>query len=117
MFTWFSAFWLLQQLIQYAEDRFSTPGLNGHMYALGIFLSSVAASLCFHQLTVQCTKIGIQCRASLMVLIYRKSLRLSCVPGGIGDIVNLISNDCNRVAEACVNWHYLWSAAFECLSK
>ena len=34
-----------------------------------------------------------QCRAALMVMIYRKSLRLSYIKGGVGDIVNLISND------------------------
>jgi len=50
-----------------------------------------------------------------MVLIYRKSLRLSYVKDGVGNIVNLISNECNRVAEACVNWHFLWSAILECL--
>ncbi len=50
-----------------------------------------------------------------MVLIYRKSLKLSYIKGGVGDVVNLISNDCNRIAEACVNGHYLWAAVFECL--
>lgn len=50
-----------------------------------------------------------------MVLIYRKSLKLSYVKGGVGDIVNLISIECNRIAEACVYLHYLWSAAFECI--
>ncbi|KAH6575317.1 hypothetical protein BASA62_001985 [Batrachochytrium salamandrivorans] len=49
-----------------------------------------------------------------MVLIYRKSLRPSYVKGGVGDVVNLISNECNRIAESCVNWHYFWSAALEC---
>ena len=50
-----------------------------------------------------------------MVLIYRKSLRLSYLKGGAGEVVNLISNDCNRIAEACVNGHYLWAAVLECL--
>lgn len=50
-----------------------------------------------------------------MVMIYRKSLRLSYVKGGVGDIVNLISIECNRVAEACVFLHYIWSAVFECV--
>jgi ABC-type multidrug transport system fused ATPase/permease subunit len=50
-----------------------------------------------------------------MVLVYRKSLKLSYVKGGVGDIVNLISIECNRIAEACVHLHYLWSAAFECI--
>ena len=56
-------------------------------------------------------------RAALMVLIYRKSLRLSYVKGGVGDIVNLIANECNRIAEASVNLHFLWSAFMECISN
>ena len=46
-------------------------------------------------------------------MIYKKSLVLARLKGGAGDIVNLISNDCQRVAEACINFHYLWSAGLE----
>jgi ATP-binding cassette subfamily C (CFTR/MRP) protein 4 len=49
-----------------------------------------------------------------MVLIYRKSLKLSYVKGGVGDIVNLITNECNRIAEGTLNLHLLWSAFAEC---
>lgn len=90
---------------------------TGYLYALALGSSSLFSSICFHQLILQSSKIGLQCRAGLMVLIYRKSLKLSYVKGGIGDIVNLISNECNRIAEGCVNWHFLWSTAVECLGK
>ncbi|KAI8929067.1 hypothetical protein BC831DRAFT_547895 [Entophlyctis helioformis] len=116
-FTWFGSFWLLQWLILFQESRETDdpqPLWRGHVFAVGLFVCSVMASLCFHQLTIQNTRIGIQCRAALMVLIYRKSLRLSYVRGGVGDIVNLISNECNRIAEASVNWHFFWSAGLEC---
>jgi hypothetical protein len=56
-------------------------------------------------------------RGALMVMIYRKSLRLSYLRGGVGDVVNLISNDCNRIAEACVNAHYLWASALEAIGE
>jgi len=52
-----------------------------------------------------------------MVLIYRKSLKLSSAHGGIGNIINLLSNDCNRVAESFVNFHFLWSSALEIIGK
>ena len=48
-----------------------------------------------------------------MVLIYRKLLTLSALTNGMGNIVNLISNDCNRIAEVCVNLHYCWSSIVE----
>jgi len=50
-----------------------------------------------------------------MVLIYRKLLTLSALTNGMGVIVNLISNDCNRIAEVCVNLHYLWSSILEAI--
>jgi hypothetical protein len=118
IFTWIGNFYFLGQIIKYNES-INTPNqqphLNAHLYCLGMFLCSFIGSLCFHNLTVQSSRIGIQCRAALMVLIYRKSLRLSYLRGGVGDIVNLISIESNRMAEAFVHFHYLWSAIFECI--
>ncbi|EGF83598.1 hypothetical protein BATDEDRAFT_8420, partial [Batrachochytrium dendrobatidis JAM81] len=117
-FTWAGSFWLLQWILMYQEARETAspwPVHHAYIHTAGLFVCAVFASLCFHQLTLQNTRIGIQCRAALMVLIYRKSLRLSYVKGGVGDVVNLISNECNRIAEACVNWHFFWSAALECV--
>jgi hypothetical protein len=116
LFTWVGAYWVLKSLID-VQDTLKPSMLYGHLYALGLFLTSFLGSLCFHQLVLQSTRIGIQCRGALMVLIYRKSLKLSYIRGGVGDVVNLISNDCNRIAEACVNGHYLWAAVLECIGK
>jgi len=118
-FTWFGAYWLLKQSILYIE-RYHNPTTKepvyaGHLYALGLLISSVISSICFHQLYIHGTKIGIQARSGLMVLIYRKSLKLSSLSNGIGNIVNLISNDCNRVAEVCINFHFLWSSIVEAI--
>ncbi|TPX46318.1 hypothetical protein SeLEV6574_g03291 [Synchytrium endobioticum] len=118
IFSWFSAFFLMRWLVEYSERSDAgadNPAWVGYSIAAGLFVSCAAGSLCFHQLSMQTTRIGIQCRAALMVMIYRKSLRLSYIKGGVGDIVNLISNDCNRIAEAAVNWHYLWTSGLECL--
>jgi len=48
-----------------------------------------------------------------MVQIYKKSLVLARLKGGAGDIVNLVSNDCQKVCDACTNLQYLWSAVLE----
>ncbi|KAJ3297065.1 hypothetical protein HDU79_004908, partial [Rhizoclosmatium sp. JEL0117] len=115
-FKWLSNYAILKWMIEFCEDRNignDPPAYRGHVIALALFLSSFFSSICYHQLSMQSTKIGIRCRAALMVLIYRKSLKLSYVKGGVGDIVNLIANECNRVAEATVNWHFLWSSVAE----
>jgi hypothetical protein len=106
---WFAAFYCLRGLILFKTNNLPTE--IGHYYALGLFASVLLSSLAFHHLLIQTTRVGIQCRAALMVLIYHKSLKLSYVKDGVGNIVNLISNECNRIAEAAVHWHSFWSAA------
>jgi ABC-type multidrug transport system fused ATPase/permease subunit len=51
-----------------------------------------------------------------MVQIFKKSLLLARVKGGAGDIVNLVSNDCQKIADACTNCQYLWSAGIEVIA-
>ena len=45
-----------------------------------------------------------------MVQIFKKSLLLARIKGGAGDVVNLVSNDCQKVADAFTNLQYLWSS-------
>lgn len=52
-----------------------------------------------------------------MVQIFKKSLVLSRLKGGAGDIINLASNDCQKISEACTNLQYLWSAAIEIIGN
>ena len=52
-----------------------------------------------------------------MVQIYKKSLVLARIKGGAGDVVNLVSNDCQKVGDACTNLQYLWSAVCEVVGE
>ena len=49
------------------------------------------------------------------VQIFKKSLVLSSVAAG--NIVNMVSNDCQKVADACTNLQYLWSAVCEIIGN
>jgi hypothetical protein len=109
---WFGAYWLLKQTISYVRDK-SPNQLVGHMYALGFFLSSFVASIAIHQMLSQSGRLGMRLKSALMVQIFKKSLVLARIKGGAGDIVNLVSNDCTKIADACTNVQYLWSAAVE----
>ncbi|KAG0253140.1 hypothetical protein BG011_006529 [Mortierella polycephala] len=119
-FTYLGSYFFVSRLIQYVEstpaDELATKTPTAaFLYAVGLFLTCVGSSVCIQQVTAECTRIGVQVRAGLMALIYRKSLKLPSAHGGIGNIINLISNDCNRVAESFVNFHFLWSSALEIL--
>jgi len=87
------AYFLVNRLILYASGEGTL--VEAYLYALGLFLCALFSSIFVNQLIAESTRVGVQVRAALMVLIYRKSLRLSSV-GGTGDIVNLVANDCNR---------------------
>ncbi|KAF9282831.1 hypothetical protein BGZ68_005732 [Mortierella alpina] len=126
IFTYLGSYFLVSRLIGFVESAESAADKNvplqelkplteGYLYAFGLFLTCIGSSICIQQVMAECTRIGVQVRAGLMVLIYRKSLKLSSPHGGIGNIINLISNDCNRVAESFVNFHFLWSSALEIL--
>ncbi len=109
---WFGAYWLLKQTINHVRQK-STNQLEGHMYALGFLVSSVVASIGIHQLLSQSACAGLHARTALMAQIFKKSLVLARIKGGAGDIVNLVSNDCTKIADAFTNCHYLWSAVIE----
>lgn len=47
------------------------------------------------------------------MLVYRKSLKLSRVRGGAGEVVNILSSDLQRIDDAVVNFHFSWSALVE----
>lgn len=52
-------------------------------------------------------------RAAVSSLVYRKSLKLSRVRGGAGEVINIVSTDLMRIVDGVVNFHFLWSAFLE----
>ncbi|CAG8610578.1 5509_t:CDS:2 [Acaulospora morrowiae] len=93
IFLFIGSYYFLNRLIKHIElEDGSTPesGVDGHMFALGLFLCALLSSIFINQVMSESTRIGVQVRAALMVLIYRKSLRLSSVGGGVGNIAMII---------------------------
>ena len=93
---WFGAYWLLKQTIAYVRKPLQDK-TDGHLYAMGFFLSSFIASIAIHQLYSQSGRLGMRVKSALMVQIFKKSLVLARIKGGAGDVVNLVSNDCQKV--------------------
>ncbi|CAG8489567.1 4162_t:CDS:10 [Cetraspora pellucida] len=121
-------YYIINQLILLIEVPNTPEQANAseHLYAVGLFLCALAFSIFNNQVTSESTRIGVQVRAALMVLVYRKSLRLGIIGGGIGDVdigkfsntnrTNDILDEFFTVAEACVNFHFLWSSAVEIIA-
>jgi ABC-type transport system involved in cytochrome bd biosynthesis fused ATPase/permease subunit len=84
-----------------------------HLYAAALLLSLIIASFTLQQLNVECIRVGVQARTALMVLTFRKTLRLNAVNTSNADVINLIADDANKIAESMVHKHYIWSSALE----
>ncbi|KAF9434999.1 hypothetical protein BGZ76_007050 [Entomortierella beljakovae] len=73
--------YLLQFFIDYGEAlKNETPPpatIDGLLIAVGIFLGSVFSALFLSMSSNECTFMGIEARAALIAMIYRKSLKLS----------------------------------------
>ncbi|CAD5116964.1 DgyrCDS5802 [Dimorphilus gyrociliatus] len=62
---------------------------------------------------------GMRAKSALTAVIYRKSLRLSNRSKRkttVGEIVNLISVDCQKIQDVFVNLHWIWNAPFMIIS-
>jgi ABC-type multidrug transport system fused ATPase/permease subunit len=107
-------------LIEYADrvklNKEFSELLHPQIIAALFFITSMLCTVLIQQLMSQSFTIGLEAKAGLMGMIYSKALNLARLKGGAGDVVNLISNDCNKIAEAAINFQYLWSAGFEVIA-
>ncbi|KAI9003656.1 P-loop containing nucleoside triphosphate hydrolase protein [Gaertneriomyces semiglobifer] len=124
IFTWLSAYWLLKQVVLFIADSRDArlageeerPISHGHAYAVALLIASLFSSVAIHQLYAECNRIGTQVRSATTALVYRKSLRLSRIQGGAGEIINIYSTDVTRLVDAVSNFHFLWTAFLEAIA-
>jgi ABC-type multidrug transport system fused ATPase/permease subunit len=113
-FTWAGAWYLLKKMLEFlSRGGANDPDLNGHMYAMALFLAGFFSSIAIHQQYAECNRMGVKVKSAVMGLVYRKSLRLSRVKGGAGEVINILTGDVGRINDAVVNFHFLWSAFVE----
>nr|KAJ3415436.1 Multidrug resistance-associated protein 1 [Polyrhizophydium stewartii] len=111
VFTWAGAWYLLKLILQFLSKK--QEFFDGHMFAMALLLSSLFSSITIHQQYGECNRVGIKVRAAITGIVYRKSLRISRLKGGAGEVINILSTDVTRINEAVVNFHFLWAAFVE----
>lgn len=107
---------LLMSFIDSYRGHEPQPVANGTAIAVGMFVVSIAQSLCLHQCFQWISQTGIRLKSSLISSVYMKSLRLSNsarAEKSTGDIVNLMAVDCQRVQDASQFGQHLWSAPLQ----
>ena len=102
--------WFMGQLISYFNND-NTSTLMAWIYVFGIVLTSACYNIIHHQGWFKLQTLGMRLRVSLSSVIYRKALRLSYQSVSkytIGKIVNLITNDVNKLDLSLYFFHYIW---------
>jgi ATP-binding cassette subfamily C (CFTR/MRP) protein 1/ATP-binding cassette subfamily C (CFTR/MRP) protein 2 len=100
-------------MLKFLAENSNEPDFNGHMYALAMGLAGLFSSIAIHQQYARCNLVGVKVKAAVMGLVYRKSLRLSRVKGGAGQVINLLTSEVNKINDAVLNFHFLWGAFVE----
>ncbi|NXR83587.1 MRP7 protein, partial [Pycnonotus jocosus] len=111
----FSGPLLLNLLVNFMESR-QEPLSHGVLYALGLFAGSFLGALLRNQFSYEVNKVALMVRAAVISAIYRKALRVSGTSIArftVGEIVNFMSTDTNRLVNFCRSFHELWSLPFQ----
>ncbi|NXD28363.1 MRP7 protein, partial [Spelaeornis formosus] len=107
----FSGPLLLNLLVNFMESR-QEPLSHGVLYALGLFAGSFLGALLRNQFSYEMNKTALMVRAAIISAIYRKALRVSSTSLAhftLGEIVNFMSTDTDRLVNFCHSFHELWS--------
>nr|XP_009685033.1 PREDICTED: multidrug resistance-associated protein 7 [Struthio camelus australis] len=111
----FSGPLLLNLLVNFMESR-QEPLSHGVLYALGLFAGSFLGALLRNQFSYEVYKVMLMVRAAVISAVYRKALRVSGTSLGrftVGEIVNFMSTDTDRLVNFCLSFHEVWSLPFQ----
>ncbi|KAF8770810.1 Multidrug resistance-associated protein 7 like [Argiope bruennichi] len=103
---------LLNALVSFLESEQESNSKQGYYYALGLFLVTFVFAITSVQYNYFVNKICLKIKASVLMLVYRKTLNLSKVTlcgMNTGEIINFISTDADRIVNFCYSFHQLWS--------
>ncbi|XP_041640876.1 ATP-binding cassette sub-family C member 10 [Cheilinus undulatus] len=105
---------LLNSLVNFMEER-GAPASHGAWCALGLFATTFLAAMLRISYLFEVSKVALSARAALMSAIYAKALRVSgssLAVFSLGEVVNLMSTDTDRVVNFFTSFHELWSMPF-----
>jgi len=105
---------LLSELIHFISDR-DAPLYQGYVIAVSMYAVSILQSVCLQQYYFTCYVVGMRMRTSLITVIYDKALTISNSArqeSSMGEIVNLMSNDAQRLQDLMTNIIMLFSSPF-----
>ncbi|XP_071395438.1 ATP-binding cassette sub-family C member 10 [Centroberyx affinis] len=106
---------LLSSLVAFMEEE-GAPVSWGAWCALGLFASSLLSAFLQNIFVFEVSKVALSARAALVSAIYGKALRVSgssLARFTLGEVVNFMSTDSDRVVNFFRSFHELWSLPFQ----
>ncbi|MGH0130138.1 UNVERIFIED_CONTAM: hypothetical protein FKN15_041189 [Acipenser sinensis] len=106
---------VLSLLLAFMSDA-DAPLWKGYFYAALMFLVSCMQSLFNHQYMYSCFTVGMRVKTAVMGLVYRKSLVITNAArrtSTVGEIVNLVSADTQKLMDFVVYFNAVWLAPIE----
>ncbi|KAF8948965.1 hypothetical protein BGZ47_000640 [Haplosporangium gracile] len=110
---------LLREMLRFVmsyKTEDPQPLYRGYTIAVLMFICSLSQTTILHQYFHLCFRTGMHIRAGLVTAIYQKSLRLSNSARQeftVGEIVNHMSIDAQRVQDLVSYLHVVWSGLFQ----
>ncbi|KAK7450079.1 hypothetical protein BaRGS_00039980 [Batillaria attramentaria] len=104
---------VLSALLDYVNNRDSYEGWVGYVLACSFFVASFTATCIYHQSMHIVLPLGMRVKSSIISAVYGKALTMSHESkrkSTVGEIVNLMSIDCQRVQDATAFLYLTWSA-------
>nr|KAF6488609.1 ATP binding cassette subfamily C member 6 [Molossus molossus] len=101
---------LLSLFLEFIGDS-TAPAWKGHLIAVLMFLAACLQTLFEQQHMYRLKVLQLRLRTAITGLVYRKVLALSSSSkktSAIGDVVNLVSVDVQRLTESVMNLNGLW---------
>ncbi|XP_070203291.1 multidrug resistance-associated protein 1-like [Littorina saxatilis] len=103
---------VLNALLDYVNARDTSPEWQGYVLACSFFVASFTATFIFHQTQHNMMPLGMRVKSSIITAVYQKALTMSNESrrqSTVGEIVNLMSIDCQRLQDVTAFLYLTWS--------
>eukprot|EP01125_Pyxidicula_operculata_P021880 TRINITY_DN8721_c0_g1_i1.p1 TRINITY_DN8721_c0_g1~~TRINITY_DN8721_c0_g1_i1.p1 ORF type:complete len:1258 (+),score=294.88 TRINITY_DN8721_c0_g1_i1:29-3775(+) len=112
VFVLLAAYYFVFEVVSLVKVR-TAEEYVGWVVASFMFICCVLLSLALQQMSSHSTRAGIQLRGALISAIYNKAISVEGISANVGEVIGLVSSDCQRIMDASLYVHYLWSGPLE----
>ncbi|CAI7866834.1 unnamed protein product, partial [Closterium sp. NIES-54] len=108
--------YVLKQLVAGAAAPEPPAVWRAALLVVGMAVTSTLQSVCMHHCFTRSQKAGMRVRACVCTVVYHKALGMRQVALGeatSGRMLNLITNDTQKLLDAITYFHYVWLAVLD----